>query len=223
MPHLKYYDKERQMFPDAFGNKLKNEETKYFYKRLKSHYKIQQDLRLGTRGARCNRWTIELWNNPSVGVMAHEIAHAIDWNNGHARGDKWHTKKHLSIMKRVIAYAMRHADLWKDRCALKHQKAMNQNQVRDEKRKTKETYKKSPEGMLENLRKRQKKAITKLKRAQTNMKKIERRIGIWERKLKQQKERHLEQKSDVALFFSFLNISETEIYNNYNKNQSERD
>jgi len=45
-----------------------------------------------------------------------------------------------------------------------------------------EIYRKSPEGKLEHLRQLEKKTLTRLKRAETHLKKIQRRIKIWERK-----------------------------------------
>jgi membrane-anchored protein YejM (alkaline phosphatase superfamily) len=114
MPWLKYYEKERERFSKEYATKLNDNELKYAFERLKNHYHIDQELIIrGQRGhGHCWRWRIVLSHESSVGMLAHEVAHAIQWNQKRAN-EKWHTKRHAAIMKQVSQYLMSHIDNWR--------------------------------------------------------------------------------------------------------------
>jgi len=183
--NLLYYRKEAEQFGDLTSNTLTDDEARYAFKRLKAHYKLQNHLELfGYRGGgNCGVFRIRLSHNPSLRVLCHELAHAIQWKKGwHTHGKKWHTKRHKSIMTRVWKYALPRLEGWKAQvkknCDRHYQSAVN----RQNKKAKTEELKRTPAYKLEHLRKLERKAESRVRRATTHLKKIQRRIRIWEKK-----------------------------------------
>jgi formamidopyrimidine-DNA glycosylase len=54
-------------------------------------------------------------------MLAHEVAHAIQWNQKRPN-EKWHTKRHAAIMKQVAQYLMSHIKSLREYLAEKEQK-----------------------------------------------------------------------------------------------------
>lgn len=184
MPYLHYYARERALLPESFTVKLDDEETTYIYGRLQSHYGFRQRLRIaGWRGSGyCNNFEIRLSHNPSVGLMAHEIGHAIHRLDGRSQYEKKHTKKHFSKMKRVAEYALAHLPEY--RVALGKQRSEREQRLVERVRKLEQqtAHKNSPQGKLEHLHKLEAKWVRRQRLANTRLKKIRRRIRIWEKK-----------------------------------------
>jgi hypothetical protein len=113
MAQLRYYLVERKEFDDEFNDHVSDEIATYFYKRLKAHYKFPQELRFRGKKDRgyCNLIRVSIGHNPSIAVLAHEVAHAIQLKKA-TRGKKWHGKWHKSIMKRVLKYIKTHRLKW---------------------------------------------------------------------------------------------------------------
>jgi len=183
--NLLYYRKEAEQFGDLTSNTLTDAEAVYAFKRLKAHYKLQHRLEFfGHRGGgHCGSFMVTLSHQPSVRVLAHEVAHAIQVKKGKPIGARWHTKKHRSIMNRVWKYITPRMPAWKAQvsknCDRHYQSAVN----RQNKKEKTEELKKTPAYRLGHLRKLEKRAESRVRRATTHLKKIHRRIGIWERKL----------------------------------------
>jgi hypothetical protein len=115
MPYLRYYDMEREALREAYATVLNDTEMSYVFDRLQAHYGFRQRLKVyGYRGGgRCSEYRILLSHHPTVGVMAHEVAHAIQYKHGHEKGKGWHTKKHLAITRGVSELILSHLPEWR--------------------------------------------------------------------------------------------------------------
>jgi hypothetical protein len=111
MPYLKYYQDERSEFKEEYEKKLPNEDaTIIVIKKLLKHYKLGNlniSFTSGRNYSHAGRYNIcintESMNN--FAVVCHELAHTYQARKeGFERGDKWHTKKHKKIMKRMLNY-----------------------------------------------------------------------------------------------------------------------
>lgn len=187
MVRLKYYEKEKDEFRKYWSTELNDANfIRYVFKRLKSHYKFWQNLEFTNRysnigGGRCNQARVSLGYVTNVGILAHEVAHAIDFEKRPILGYppskvRRHSKKHLAIMRRVLNYIDSHIEEWRasfQSKTVKESEAFKIRQARDAER---EAYKKTVDYKLEQLLVREKRLLTKQKRITTLLKKIQRRI-----------------------------------------------
>lgn len=183
---LLYYRKEREQFSDQADQHLSDDEARYAFKRLRSHYKLPHRLEVwGHRGGgHCNSWRVHISHNTTVLTLAHEVAHAVQFKKraGRDTGGKWHTKEHRGIMKRVVAYITARLPAWKAQVSKNCERKAQSSIEKVEKEKRTLALKRTPAYRLEHLRKLEKKAYSRVRRATTHLKKIQRRIHIWERK-----------------------------------------
>lgn len=114
MSKLKFYDKEEELFKEAYQKKLCERDSKIVFTKLKRHY--------GLTGLKlfCNRkkggWfsvgkgvcSISISKNTTFGVLCHEIGHALDLA---VRGKSQHDKELMSAINRVVNYCKRN-DWW---------------------------------------------------------------------------------------------------------------
>lgn len=118
MPWLKFYEKERQQYPEAFTHKVSDEGAKIIVKKLKRHFKIIRlyGLRFygnsGSGSAYPNGY-IRLSHNPSVGMICHEVAHLF---NKRKYGNWNHNKKLMRTIKRMVNYCKR-KNYWQEEIA----------------------------------------------------------------------------------------------------------
>jgi hypothetical protein len=184
--NLLYYRKEREQFSDQADQHLSDDEARYAFKRLRSHYKLPHRLEVwGNRGGgHCNSWRVHISHNTTVLTLAHEVAHAVQFKRraGRDTGGKWHTKEHRGIMKRVVRYITTRLPAWKAQVEKNCQRHMQSSVSRIEKEKQTLALKRTPAYRLEHLRKLEKKAYSRVRRATTHLKKIQQRIKIWEKK-----------------------------------------
>ena len=97
---LVFYNKERQVFKDAYTIKLSDSEAVKIAKKLTRHFKLKfGSVRFygNSQSGRCSWWTAELRlsHNPSLGLVCHEVAHL---------GEKRHSKKLMKLMGKLIRY-----------------------------------------------------------------------------------------------------------------------
>ena len=104
MANLVYYKEEREQFKDAFATQLDCATAAYIFERLKTRYGLKQRLLWHGRrgGGSCSYWRIRLGRPTNVGTLMHELAHAIQLKKGKTDKERWHTKKHRAIMARLI-------------------------------------------------------------------------------------------------------------------------
>lgn len=178
MANLIYYRKEGEEFGSLEENKLTDAEAVYAFKRLRAHYKLQHRLEFfGHRGGgHCGSFTVTLSHQPSVRLLAHEVAHAIQVKKGKLRGARWHTKKHRSIMNRVWKYITLRLDDWKKQVSKNSEREVQSSISKAERQRQTEALKKTPAWKVEHLQALEKKAVSRVKRATTHLNKIRRRI-----------------------------------------------
>jgi hypothetical protein len=187
MAHLLYYKKEREENAPAFEQTLLDNEAAYFFEKLKNHYKFTQALYFKGRtgGGSCNAYRIRLARPVNVGVLAHEVAHAIDMKRrSHFEKDgKWHTNRHAKIMKKVITRINENTNSWKEEMARKEAAKMQSMQARLTKLEQKAAFENSPEGKIEKLLAQKRRWESKAKRASNALRRLNRRIAFWEKKV----------------------------------------
>lgn len=177
---LKSYRKEWNEFKTEYETKLSDYEAQYVFERLVRHYHFSRQLifRGYRQSGNQNPFSIRVSHSPSVGLLAHEVSHAIDKK----RRIKVHTKHQRALMRRVCEFIMMRLEDYRQKIEKHEIEKRQRAETKAEKQKQEEIYKKSPEGRLEVLRAREKRVVTKLKRTETQLKKVRRRIKIWERK-----------------------------------------
>jgi len=182
---IKYYDNEKKIFKDEYVLKLSDFETGVVFQKLKSHYKFQQFLKFRNGGGgRCRTWEIIIPHGTSLGLLAHEIAHAVQIKKGKQPNQKWHTKKHTSIMKRILKIANNKKDEWISNAEIQVDKKHGVIMRQEQKQREFEQYKKTPQFKLENISKSIKRWESKKKRAENVLRKLNRRKKIWEKKVR---------------------------------------
>lgn len=116
MSRLKYYKQEETKFKDAFNTALLPELARRIFRKLKKKYKLEQELCISknlkgrlVNGNRiegcCCECHIQLGIPSTIGTLAHEVAHAIQYKtrlNSGKPGIKWHDKKHSILMEEII-------------------------------------------------------------------------------------------------------------------------
>jgi hypothetical protein len=111
MTYLLYYQKERAEYPEEFGTNLDIKTADSIIKRLIKRFKIttHNEWRFtGGKSSHCVTWKDTgkghfkfSKKHTSIGVICHELAHAIDIRR---RGSSTHSRKHYKIMKHLIDY-----------------------------------------------------------------------------------------------------------------------
>ena len=100
--------------------------------------------------------------------------------NGRKRG--WHTKRHMHLMAVVISVVKKYQDEWCKLKQCKESKKLMVERARFAKQQEIEQLRKTPEYQLKILREREKRLASKQKRLTTLLKKVRRRIKIWDAK-----------------------------------------
>jgi len=184
---LVHYKKEHDLFKEEYEIKLTDFEARVIFDRLRTYYKFKQQLNFfGYRqSGRCSMWNITVSHNPSLGVLVHEVAHALQMKNGfRQKHKKWHTKKMWKIMERVFRIVNKNKDEWLEKARAKLKQKAETKKRREQKQKEIKEYRKTPEYKLQVIRQRIKSWETKQRRAETYLKKLRRREKILLRKVK---------------------------------------
>jgi len=111
MVNLLYYARERLIFLDEFRENIDKRAANKIIKELIRHFKIKSHNEwkfTGGASSKCITWKDTKQGSfrfskkhLSIGVICHELAHAIEMNK---RGRSTHASKHFKIMKRLINY-----------------------------------------------------------------------------------------------------------------------
>ena len=110
MTNLIYYRDEKKEFQEEFKKELPSlEAVRIVVCKLQKHFKlgdVDLDFTSGRNHSHASRWHITInVGQTNFGVICHELAHVFQAQKlEHESGDKWHTKKHKRIMKRMLAY-----------------------------------------------------------------------------------------------------------------------
>jgi hypothetical protein len=185
MANLVYYKEEREQFKDAFATQLDCATAAYIFERLKTRYGLKQRLIWHGRrgGGSCSYWRIRLGRPTNVGTLMHELAHAIQLKKGKTDKERWHTKKHRAIMARLIK-VMNTERLREWQMNVKTKQACTQTakQRRLACEAAKAAEKKTATYKLASLKALEFKWSLQLRITNHRLKKLQRRIKIWEPK-----------------------------------------
>jgi hypothetical protein len=172
MADLKYYRTEQEEFAEPFSRNMTDTEAIYIYKRLKTKYKLQQKLVFrGREGGNCGKWEIKLQHEPSIGIMAHEVAHGLQYRH-RIKGMKWHCKKHKRLMAKVLKVIEKNFNAWREMANRKANRRIESLQKKEERKKTMQEVKGTKDFRLQKLQERIKKWESKRKRAESALKKL---------------------------------------------------
>lgn len=183
MPRIKYYANEQNGL-ENYTKRVTDNQARYIFKRLKARYRIRQQLEFTDRvRGNCSSWRIRLEHKPEIGVIAHEIAHAIQFKK-RKYGEKWHTKKHKKIMDRVYKTIETNLETWvamADKKKERRETAIKNKQEKQQE--AKEKRQETPYKLQKTLA-LIKKWETKKKRSENALKKLNRRRKLYETLLK---------------------------------------
>ena len=187
MANLIYYRTERDNFPQAYAEILSDSKAEMFFGKLQSHYKIRHYITFGGRRLGvCNQNSIKLKRGQaSVGILAHEVAHAIQFkkfNYTIPKGTRFHTKQHTNIMRKVIEFIDNHKANWVEVADKKHQKWIDGQMNKIKKNEELKHLKTTDEYKLNKALNKQARLLSKEKRISNLLKKIQKQIKYYERK-----------------------------------------
>jgi len=177
------YRKENGIYSDSYAQKVSDSHAQFIVSRLTRHFKLRTAVRFwGAKqsGMAYSSGLIRLSHDPSVGLIAHELAHVMD-----AQRYRWKRKKktrHASkrwlwLVGRIIRYGKKR-NWWVG--ILERQATQKaETAIKNETKKANAT---TPEAKVEHLREQLKRWTSKRKRADTAIKKLERRLRIVDRK-----------------------------------------
>ena len=179
MANLVYYRNENEEFKEEFGRVIQTkEEVRIVVIKLLRHFKLGRfvnsvEFTSGRNHSCAGKYSITInINQMNFGVVCHEVAHVYQARRlGFESGDRWHTKEHRKIMKRMIRYCEKKG--WFE-SELKRRK-----EVKPEK--TEPTKFELRKKKIEILELRNVDCGRKIKRYQNQIKKNHRRIGSLKR------------------------------------------
>jgi len=183
---LKYYADEKEVFRQEREMKISDAEAELVYQKLAKKYKLSQRLEFyGNRqSGSCSSCRVKLSHNPSIAILSHEVAHAIQYakfkkkygyinGNPNLKKHRWHTKKHQRIMRKVCDYINKNIDQWRtgqkersERKCIGFERKLKLEEQRMQERKT-------PQFKLIKIRELIKKWEGKRKRAENKLKKLQ--------------------------------------------------
>jgi hypothetical protein len=184
---LRYYHIEHSRFKEERGIELDATQARYVYGRLATRYKIKQRLDLTSGNpnragsGKCGEWRILLRLPTNIQSMAHEIAHAIDMKRM-PRPKRWHTKRHARITERILKFLKPRIEEWKTIAQDKERGKEDTAERRRIRKLEQEQTKETPEYRIAKLKTQAERWLSKRTRAENAIRKIERRIRIWETK-----------------------------------------
>jgi hypothetical protein len=192
MPRLAYYQNEREVFKQEYEMKLTDSEAVFICQKLAKKYKLSQRLEFfGNRqSGSCSPVRIRLSHNPSIAIISHEVAHAIQYmkfkkkygyilGNPNLKKQRWHTKRHFRIMRKICDYVNKNVDQW--RTERKERNERNrigfERKLKLEKRRMQE--RKTPQFKLIKIQELIKKWEGKKRRAENKLKKLQKGEKIY--------------------------------------------
>ena len=101
MYRLKFYHDEQGKFREAYNRNISGKEVEIVFSKLKRHYKLSQWLRFnGSTRGHFRGHCIDVPYNTSIGLLCHEVSHAIDSKKRRTK----HDKRLMRILGRVVNY-----------------------------------------------------------------------------------------------------------------------
>jgi len=117
MPYLKFYQKERKLFPEEAIMRVSDKRAEIIFRKLERHFIDSRRYPFGLRfygngGGSCGSWGIRLPHNPTILFICHELSHRIHQIK-YGSTKRHHTKKLMTIIKRLITYCQK-KNYWKE-------------------------------------------------------------------------------------------------------------
>lgn len=119
---LRTYQREHQMFPEAFKTKVFDKDAVKIVRKLLRHFgkpEMAKNIKVsfwGNRQSGCSTWNeIRLSHNPSIGLITHEVTHKFRSRHG---------KKFLKFMKKAINYCSKNKNI-KAMCETEEEERVN--------------------------------------------------------------------------------------------------
>jgi len=112
---LKFYEKERQEFPDEFDMKISQSEATKITKKLARHFKFTAPSILFKYNsedqglAKLSGWVMNLSKSPNLLLLLHELAH---FHNYEKKLNYNHNKKLMRTIRRFVRYC-RKKNYWR--------------------------------------------------------------------------------------------------------------
>ena len=184
MPYLKFYDKERKLFPEENVMCVSDEVTEIIFRKLERHFVDSRRYSFGLRfygngGGVCGTWGIRLPHNPSILLICHELAHRI-YRLKYGSTERHHTKKLIRIIKRLVTYC-RKKNYWKEEVERRTApKPTPQPKPEPTKQQIMEGKLNKEIRAVERMKERIKATQRKMKNQETRLKKHERRVRYYE-------------------------------------------
>jgi len=174
MVWLKFYQKERELFPEAFKEKVKDKNVQLIVNKLCRHFKLGK-IKVsfyGNRVAHAYWWDITFPHNPSFGVICHEIAHIFNRTRGLNNG---HNKKLMRTIKRLVNYCKK-KNYWREERERHNQVKPESSKLDILKRKLSKSKK-----QVKQTEKKLKQAKIRVRRLRTALHKHKKRVKYYNR------------------------------------------
>jgi hypothetical protein len=180
------YQKEFKEYAQEISEIITNEQVVYFFDRLKARYKFRQTLviyKMRRHSGNCSRYEIRLSPPTNISTLGHEVAHAIHMKTRKfGRKERWHNKRFLNIERRVIKVINTNKADWNAALLKKATDKAASHAKQAQRMAENEAKQATPSFKLQKLNEQRKRWMSKKKRAETAIKKIDRRIKIWSKK-----------------------------------------
>ena len=182
---LEAYAKENELFKKQ-EVKLTREHSERIIKKLSRHFKLGIK-KVDFRNYRCRGGTakkfydsITLIYEPSCLLVAHEVNHFLIWKKYPNRKVNHGSKVWIRNLARIVRYCEKN-NWWKDEFENLEKKKL-ETIVKQSK---KEDYKQTPQYKLDTILSSIRRWESKKRRADTTLKRLNRRKTIWEKKVKE--------------------------------------
>lgn len=191
---LLYYHKENGLVHNG-DEVLLHGDMVWFFGKLKSHFKFRQslDFRNGkSGGGNCNAYRVKFLSlDVKKSTFVHEIAHALQFKRRKyedVEGRHWHTKEHMRLMFKVASYFDAHKVEWLEERAKRLSRINELVRETLRRKDIKEALEKTDAYKLKVLKEKEQKALSKLKRMKTRLRKLEASIIYYQKKMEAKQE-----------------------------------
>jgi chromosome segregation ATPase len=183
-----YWKLERKADSEISNMELTADQLLYIYDRLANHYDLSQELDWGDGRmrvlGRAGTQRITLHKKARLRTLIHEVAHVLDYVKNPTKKVR-HCKRHLALMRRIWRFTEPRLQTWLEAEKRREERERATLQRQFERRQQLEAYRKSPRYKLDKLTEKQQVLLGKIARCQRRLKKVQRGIKIWEKKVKQ--------------------------------------
>jgi len=183
-----YWKLERKADSEISNMELTEDQLLYIYDRLANHYDLSQELDWGDGRmralGRAGGERIILHRKAGLRTLIHELAHALDFRKNPTKKVR-HCKRHVALMRRIWRYTEPRLQSWLEAEKRREERERATLQRQFERGQQLEAYRKSPRYKLDKLLEKQQVLLKKICRYERRLKKVQRGVKLWEKKVKQ--------------------------------------